>query len=79
MGQPLGLKPIKLKSVAMATAVSGYPQNLISSRSPWGKHTLKIGKNPCSGLGCGTPTNYQTQKSYKCWPWQHLLPDTPKT
>ena len=26
----------------MATAVARYPQNLISSRSSWDKHTLKI-------------------------------------
>ena len=42
----------------MATVVTGYPQNLISSRSSWGKHTQKFRENLCRGLGCGTPTSF---------------------
>ena len=33
-------------------------QNLIGSRSSWGKHTLKFGENPFVGLVCGTPTSF---------------------
>ena len=39
---PQTLGPQILKSVAMATVITGYPQHLIGSRSSWGKHTLKI-------------------------------------
>ena len=52
---PPTLRP---KSVAMATVVAGYPQNLISSRSSWGKYFLKLWLNPSMGFGCGIPTNF---------------------
>ena len=52
-----------------------YPQNLISSRSSWGKHPLKFGENLCMGLGCGTHTIFMP----KVLSGQQLLPDTPKT
>ena len=35
-------KTPKFKSVAMATVATGYPQNIVSSRSSWVKHILKI-------------------------------------
>ena len=35
-------KTPKFKSVAMATVATGYPQNIVSSRSSWAKHILKI-------------------------------------
>ena len=42
MEHPQTLRPKNLKSVAMATVVAGYPQNLISSTSSWDKHPLKL-------------------------------------
>ena len=36
------LRPQNFKSVVMATVIARYSQNLIRSRSSWGKHTLKI-------------------------------------
>ena len=35
-------KTLKFKSVAMATVATGYPQNIVSSRSSWDKHILNI-------------------------------------
>ena len=35
-------KTPKFKSVAMATVATRYPQNIVSSRSSWNKHILKI-------------------------------------
>ena len=42
MEHPQILRPKNLKSVAMATVVTYTPQNLISSRSSWDKHPLKM-------------------------------------
>ena len=39
---PQILKPENLNSVSMATVVTGYPQNRISSRSSLDKHILKV-------------------------------------
>ena len=36
------LRPENLKNAAMATVAAGYPQNLISSISSWGKQALII-------------------------------------
>ena len=46
------------KIVAMATVVDRYPQNLMSSRSSLGKHTLKIWRKSVMDLGYGTPTSF---------------------
>ena len=65
---PQTLRPKNLKSVAMATVVTGYPQNLISSRSSWVKHPLKIWLKSVQGLVCGTPTNLKCQAYiFHCW------------
>ena len=60
MEHPQTLRPQNLKSVAMATVVARYPQNLISSRPSWGTHTLKIF---IMGLGCETPTSFMPADS----------------
>ena len=39
---PQMLKSKNIQSIAMATVVARYPQNLISAGSSYGKHTLKI-------------------------------------
>ena len=51
-----------LKVLPWQQSLPYTPQNLISSRPSWGTHTLKIGENPCMGLGCETLTNFKTKK-----------------
>ena len=48
-----------LKVLQWQQLLPDTPQNLISSRSSWGKHRLKIWKNPCKGLECGTSTSFK--------------------
>ena len=42
----------------MATVVTRYPQNLISSRSSWVNIPLKLVKIHAGVLGCGTPATF---------------------
>ena len=68
------LKDGGVQSAAIATADARYPAK--HNQPCWYKHIpKKYGENPCTGLGCGTPTNFETPKS-QVWPWQQLLPDS---
>ena len=49
--------PKILKVLPWQQLLPDTPKNLITSRSSWGKHTLKFGENLCRGIGCGTPTS----------------------
>ena len=61
MEHPKRLRPENLKSIAMATVVTGYPpppQHLISSRSSWGRHLLKIWRKAVQGFRLWKPTSF---------------------
>ena len=47
-----------LKVLPWQQLLPDTPQNLLRSRSSWGKHTLKTGETLNMGLGCGTPTSF---------------------